>query len=78
MGSKTEERVVVVAQVTRCPVQTCKSTERDPYFNVRVIPIGGVDDDGNEYDTVVWRRTKCRNCGQVRDDKSFEMRGKPI
>lgn len=76
-GSKTEGTPVVIGQLTRCPLERggCNSTEREDYFNVRTHSFGGVDNQGNAFDTVVWRRTRCRKCGRVRDDKFYEMRG---
>lgn len=65
---------VVKAVATSCPVPTCGSTEREPYFNVRERAIAGVDQEGKPFTHVVWRRTRCKTCGQTRDDKTFENR----
>ena len=59
---------------SRCP--KCKSTERTGYTDVRSMSVDGVMDDGSRYDTVIWRRTRCKACNQTRIDKSFELQGK--
>ncbi len=61
-GSKNADVKVVVVQVTACP--RCNSTKRAPYYNRRSLKTAG--------QIVVWRRTKCLECGQVRDDKHSE------
>ncbi len=55
--------------VSRCG---CGSTRRAPYSNVRTHDCPGETPDGVAYSRVVWRRTRCLDCGQARDDKSFE------
>lgn len=60
------------AQVTRCP--KCGSTERLPYWLKREKAIAGVDAAGQPFTHVVWRRTRCADCGQVRDDRHVENR----
>jgi nitrate reductase cytochrome c-type subunit len=30
-----------------------------------------VDRDGNVFEKVTWRRTKCLDCGQHRDDRTY-------
>ena len=65
-----QRAAVNVVEPSRC--KTCGSIERGPYGNIRRLPYAGVTPDGRVYTTVVWRRTKCKQCGQVRDDKSFE------
>lgn len=64
--------VVVDAEAIAC--RRCHSTDREPYFNVRTVAIAGVATDGRPYTHVVWRRTRCACCGQVRDEKTFENR----
>lgn len=56
-------------EISRCP--KCGSPERAHYANKRVLEASGVK-DGRPYARVVWRRTRCLACGQVRDDKTFE------
>lgn len=70
-GSKTVKLPPVTGEKTRC--QACSSTEREPYWATIEHPIDGVK-DGKPYTHVVWRRTKCRNCGQHRQDRFFENR----
>lgn len=70
-AARTKNPPVVDAKPTACP--TCSSTEREPYFNVRERAIAG-ERDGRPYTHVVWRRTRCKACGQTRDDKAFEHR----
>ena len=62
---------VVQAEVTACGA--CGSTDRQPYFNVRERAIAGVR-DGKPFTHVLWKRTRCTNCGQIRDDRSYENR----
>lgn len=63
---------VVAGDPTRCP--SCGSTEREPYNNTREHDFAGLDDHGRPYTHVVWRRTRCRACGQSRDDRFRENR----
>lgn len=63
-----------VVKKSRCP--KCQSTDREAYHNVRELAIDSVTPDGERYNRVIWRRTRCKNCGQVRIDKSFELVGK--
>ena len=64
---------VVEGQRTRCT--TCGSTEREPYHGVIEQAIAGVDPKtGQLYTHVVWRRTRCRDCGKNRVDRSYENR----
>lgn len=69
---RAEKPPVVNAVVTKCP--TCGSTERERYFHTVERAIAGVDRDGKHYTHVVWRRTRCANCGQIRIDRSYENR----
>ena len=55
---------------TRC--EKCGSTSRDPYYGVITRDIAGKTADGGDFTQVVWRRTRCKKCGQHRTDKSFE------
>lgn len=60
-GAKTERPPVVEHELTTCP--RCSSTNRSAYFNHREHVI-----DGKRH---VWRRTRCEDCGQLRDDKTI-------
>lgn len=59
-------------KLSRCP--KCGSTDREKYHNVRELFTNGLTAEGDRYNCVVWRRTRCANCCQVRVDRSFEMR----
>jgi len=61
--------IVQQVAVSRCP---CGSMRRAPYSNVQTLDYAGETRDGVAYSQVVWRRTRCLDCGQVRVDKSFE------
>lgn len=63
---------VVVTSVTRCA--KCGSTDRLPYFGTITKPISGLDPDGNPFTHVIWRRTRCKSCGQTRIDRHRENR----
>lgn len=71
-GKPNHQVAHATAVVTACPA--CGSTEREPYYNRREMAAGGVDSAGKPYTHVIWRRTKCAACGQVRDDRHFENR----
>lgn len=58
-------------RLSRC--SKCRSTERTEYSNTIRRPLKGQNADG-PYNTVVWRTTSCKKCGQRRVDKSFELR----
>ena len=57
---------VVRTTVTRC--KRCGSDRREKYRNTRKKQGAGITRDGREYNWIVWRRTKCVDCGQHRDD----------
>ena len=72
-GAKNKQRDVVPGALTRCKM--CGSTDRTKYEGEpRLMISGGVDQDGNPYNVVSWRRTSCATCGQHRIDQFFEMR----
>lgn len=72
-GSKNKSYDQATANPSRC--RPCGSTERAPYMGSPVEhKITGVDLQGHHYTHVVFRRTKCLNCGQVRTDRSYENR----
>jgi predicted Zn-ribbon and HTH transcriptional regulator len=68
--SVSEKPHVNLVQPSACRV--CGSTDRAAYHNVRALDFPGETPDGRKYSRVVFRRTKCLACGQVRDDKSLE------
>jgi predicted RNA-binding Zn-ribbon protein involved in translation (DUF1610 family) len=61
---------VVTVEKSHCP--KCGSAERSEYCNRREHEYTGLRPDGTIYHLVVWRRTRCTACGQVRDDKTYE------
>ena len=74
-GTPNREYDQVVTYPGRC--KRCGSTNRSPYFGDKIEhAVTGIDPAGNPYDTVVWRRTKCLDCGQVRKEMSYELRKK--
>ncbi len=60
---------------TRCP--KCLSIKRTNYHRVITRRIGGVLRNGEAYDQIVWRRTKCLSCNQGRTERAFEKTGIP-
>ena len=71
-GAKTEDRMVVSVIPAACP--RCRSTSREPYDKVRERAIAGRTVDGHAYTHVVWRKTKCKACGQARIERHYENR----
>lgn len=70
-GAKTNKQAPVTGDKTRCP--KCDSTEREAYFATVEHAVEGVRDE-KPYTHVVWRRTRCRSCGQIRQDRFYENR----
>jgi hypothetical protein len=69
-GSKTNlPTVEIIVKKTECPV--CGSTKRDEYNHTRTLEYASVI-EGKEYSKVIWRNTKCLDCGQSRIDKAYE------
>ena len=71
-GAKTGNYETAEVVATQC--NACSSSNREPYFGKIERGIAGVLSDGREYSHVVWRRTRCRDCGQARIDRSYENR----
>lgn len=72
---KREPTPKVVQDIaTRCQKDNCNSTEREPYFGVIERYLPGRDENGLPYTHVIWRRTRCKKCGQARRDISRENR----
>jgi len=63
---------IATAVPTRCP--RCGSTNRDPYHNTRRLDTTGTLPCGSVYSAVIWRRTRCHDCGQTRIDKTWIFR----
>ena len=56
---------------TACP--KCQSTKRTAYFNPRTVEASGIDQKtGQVYTSVTFRRTRCCDCGQFRDDRFLQ------
>lgn len=70
---KNRSKEPVTTVLSRC--RRCGSTEREPYHGTREVKVAGVDPhSGKPYTHVVWRRTRCKHCGQMRMDRSLEQR----
>ncbi len=54
----------------RCP--NCGCTDREPYFAIRKMAISGVTPAGQPYTRITIKRTRCKSCGQSRDDRLYE------
>ena len=67
-GSKNHQADQVDAglEVTQC--RKCGSTRRSEYYNKRTLRVGNQMKDGVPFNRTTWRRTKCLECGQFRDD----------
>lgn len=70
-GSTNEKQPEVVGTLTRCP--HCKSTKREPYFGINTMEYTGTDPNGDPYNRITWKRTKCKSCQRARIDKFFEL-----
>jgi hypothetical protein len=66
------KKEVPVIEVALSSCKSCGSTRRSQYVNRREHEYSGTTSDGRPYTKVVWRRTRCLDCGQVRDDKTYE------
>lgn len=82
MTEQTEKREYnqadqVEVEASRC--RKCGSTERTGYENTRTTRLSSaaVDRDGNPYNLIKWKRTKCLGCGQSRDDVFREFAREP-
>jgi len=65
-----EKKPEVVGVLTRCP--KCDSTAREKYGNVKTGKYRGADPvTGKPYNEISWKRTKCKTCGQARNDKYY-------
>ena len=74
-AERPAEYDVVDTPPSRCV--KCGSTDREPYWNRRVLNIAGSLPSGAKYDRIILRNTVCSNCGQHRVDRSHECRGTP-
>lgn len=71
-GSKNHDVDQVDGELTRCA--RCGSTNRSKYFSKTERQIAGTDVHGKPYTHIVWRRTRCLDCGQHRVDVHRENR----
>ena len=67
-GSKNAVDVVVVER-SHCP--KCGSARRSEYWGRMVQKCPGLRDDGTPYSSIIRRRCRCLDCGQVRIDKEY-------
>lgn len=68
-GSKSKTVESVIVEPSKCT--KCGSSRRSNYLNKRTLDLNGLRPDGTVYTSVTWRRTKCLDCGQMRDDKTY-------
>ena len=62
---RNEKPAEVVVTASACP--HCGSTDREGYAGTRARKLSGVL-NGRPYKVVIWKPTKCRNCGKRRID----------
>jgi len=67
-GSKNAVDVVVVER-SHCP--KCGSARRSEYWGRMVQKCPGLRADGTPYTSIIRRRCRCLDCGQVRIDKEY-------
>ena len=70
-GSTNKQVDQATAEVSTC--RMCQSTRRAPYMNKVEQQIAGVR-NGKPFTHIVWRRTRCLDCGQHRSDVTWENR----
>lgn len=75
-GAKNIEKRINTVEPSRCINAQCGSTAREDYDGKTVIDIGG-EHDGKPYTRVVYRPTRCLDCGQTRTDRTFEYEPLP-
>jgi len=68
-GAKTEARPTVEVGISKC--RACGCTDRSAYTNIRTANISGSHPTFGLYTTIVWKRCRCLQCGQARDDKVY-------
>lgn len=72
LGSKTERYDTQLATPSHC--KKCNSTNRLPYFGTPIrTKARGLKKDGSPYNVIVRRRTRCKDCNQLRLDFSQEF-----
>lgn len=69
-----EPSAKVVGARVQCP--KCGSTERTNYNGTKEREIHGTLRDGTSYTHIVWKRCRCKQCGQSRVEIFHENRKK--
>ena len=69
LGATNKSIRTVNLERTTCP--RCGSVERVAYYNIRRSNITGHTLAGKIYEGITWRRTRCTDCNQHRDDREF-------
>lgn len=70
-GAKTVKKPESTGVLTRC--KRCGSTDRERYTNSRTVQQSGIGPDGEPYNQVTWKNTRCKSCTQARVDKFYEL-----
>lgn len=65
---KNSDKLSVIVEPSRCP--KCNSAERSQYSNTVKMDFNGTF-NGHAYKQIVWRTCWCKDCGQIRRDKSY-------
>jgi hypothetical protein len=73
-GAKNAPKIVNTVDPSRCRV--CQSTRREDYEKKTVQDLSG-ERDGQPYNRIVYRPTRCLDCGQSRVDRTFEFEPSP-
>jgi hypothetical protein len=69
-GCRTADRAIVISLPPACP--SCGSTRREPYRDgVAHEQRQKGEVDGRPYNRIVWRRTRCLDCGQMLTVREF-------
>lgn len=73
-GSKNV-RDTATAIASRCP--RCHSTDATKLGPRQIQPFAGLDVNGQPFDSICRQRVQCRNCGQIRIDRTLCFDGDP-
>jgi hypothetical protein len=63
----------MIVQVSPSRCASCGSTRRAPYHRVTRQHFAGNTREGEPYNVIVRRHTRCLDCGQARVDRSYEF-----
>ncbi|QEG18946.1 hypothetical protein GmarT_48410 [Gimesia maris] len=69
-GAKTQDLPVQNVFLSQCPV--CLSTDRLGYSSVKTREFSGTAPNGQPFNFVSRKRTRCLKCGQKRIDVTYE------